>query len=390
MTLIRPEAGTPGLLAVAVPRRSGALFTRGLWRSAMAAASDGNAVQLLRDGPATFDCMIAAIDAARDYVSLESYLIVSDDTGHRFATALAAAAKRGARVRVLADWIGSRGVSHAFWRELRDAKVEVRVFNPPGFRRWLGIIPRDHRKVFVADDRVGVTGGIGIADFWRGTVRRSKRATWRDTGVRIAGPAVLDMAAAFDTMWRRAGGEEMRPPRRAVREPRGSGVDPDSARGAVVGIIEGEPWRMRLARTYNLFATAAERSFWLASAYFFPSDAQMESLAIAAMDGVDVRILVPGASDHPWFGKLTSRTYKYLLASGVRIWEWKGEMMHAKFGVIDGQWVRVGSTDFNVLGVQVNYELDALIQDAAVGAAAEAMFEEDIAQSKEVLVKRGA
>jgi cardiolipin synthase len=169
-----------------------------------------------------------------------------------------------------------------------------------------------------------------------------------------------------------------------VREPRGSAVDPDTAKGAVVGIIEGEPWRMRLARTYNLFATAAERRFWLASAYFFPSDAQMEALAVAAMDGVDVRILVPGASDHPWFTKLTMRTYPYLLSAGVRIWQWKGEMMHSKFGVIDGQWVRVGSTDFNLLGVQVNYELDALIQDPALGAAAEAMFEDDLSNSTQM------
>ena len=350
----------------------------------MAAASDDNSVQLLQDGPDTFDCMIAAIDDAHDYVSLESYLMLSDHTGQRFAGALGAAAARGARVRVLADWIGSRGVSRAFWRQLHEAKIEVQVFNPPGFHRWFNLIPRDHRKVFVADDKVAVTGGIGIADYWRGTVRRSKRAAWRDTGVRIAGPAVLDMSAAFETMWRRAAGEEPRRRRRYVREPRGSHVDPANARGAIVGIIEGEPWRMRLARTYNLFAAAAERSFWLASAYFFPSDAQMESLAIAAMDGVDVRILVPGRSDHPWFSKFTARTYKYLTAAGVRIWEWKGAMMHAKFGVIDGQWVRVGSTDFNLLGVQVNYELDAVIQDATLGAAAEMMFLEDLENSTEV------
>jgi cardiolipin synthase A/B len=368
----------------AITRRSSALFTRGLWRSAMAAASEGNGVRLLRDGPETFDCMIEAIERAERYVSLESYLMMSDQVGERFAKALTKAAARGVNVRVLADWVGSRGVSRAYWRGLREGKAEVRVFNPPGFHRWLGVIPRDHRKVFVVDDQIGITGGIGIADLWRSTVRRRRQAAWRDTGVRIEGPAARDMASAFDIMWRRAVGEEPRHRWRAVREPRGTSVDPDFAKGAVVGIIEGEPWRMRLARAYNTFATAAERSFWLASAYFFPSDAQMESLAIAAMDGVDVRVLVPGASDHPWFSRLTSRTYPYLLAAGVRIWQWNGEMMHAKFGVIDGQWVRVGSTDFNILGVQVNYEIDAVIQDAALSAAAEAMFEADLEQSTEV------
>jgi cardiolipin synthase len=377
MTLPVPDPTIPS----PVSRRSSAVFTRGLWRSAMAAASDGNEVALLRDGPETFDAMIHAIDAAEQYVSLETYLMQSDKTGARFADALTRAAKRGVQCRLLADWVGSRGVSRAFWRTLRDAKVDVRVFNTPGLHRWLGAIPRDHRKVFVVDDKVAITGGIGIADLWRSTVRRSKRATWRDTGVQMKGPAALDMAKAFDKMWRRAAGDEPRHRWRDVRELRGSSVDPSTANGAVVGIIEGEPWRMRLARTYSLFATAAERRFWLASAYFFPSDAQMESLAVAAVDGVDVRILVPGASDHPWFTRLTKRTYPYLLSAGVKIWQWKGEMMHAKFGVIDGQWVRVGSTDFNVLGVQVNYELDAVIQDAALGAAAEAMFEDDLSHS---------
>jgi len=385
MSTPSPESRVPSPV---ITRRSSALFTRGLWRTAMASASDGNAVSLLRDGPETFDAMIAAIDAAEQYVSLESYLIVSDQTGARFAEAFTNAARRGVRVRVLSDWVGSRGVSRAFWRGLRDERVEVRIFNPPGFHRWLGVIPRDHRKVFAVDDRIAITGGIGIADLWRGTVRRSRRAAWRDTGVRIEGPAAIDMASAFDIMWRRCAGEEPRHRLRPLRGARGSAVDPDSANGAVVGIIEGEPWRMRLARTYNLLATAAQSSFWLASAYFFPSDAQMESLAIAAMDGVDVRILVPGASDHAWFARLTSRTYPYLLAAGVKIWQWNGEMMHAKFGVIDGQWVRVGSTDFNVLGVQVNYELDAVIQDTVLAAAAEKMFEEDLANSTPVMRRK--
>lgn len=382
MTLTTPESRLP---SPAITRCSSALFTRGLWRTAMAAASDGNAVSLLRDGPETFDAMIAAIDAAQHRVSLETYLMVSDKTGQRFGDAFVRAARRGVQVRVMADWVGSRGVTRQFWRSLRDERVETRIFNPPGLHRWLGVIPRDHCKVFVVDGRVAITGGIGIADLWRGTVRRSRRAAWRDTGVRMEGPAALDMTSAFDSMWRRAAGEEPRYKWRAIRNARGSAVDPENANGAVVGIIEGEPWRMRLARTYNLLATAAQRSFWLASAYFFPSDAQMESLAIAAMDGVDVRILVPGASDHPWFARLTSRTYPYLLAAGVKIWEWKGEMMHAKFGVIDGQWVRVGSTDFNVLGVQVNYEIDAVIQDTVLAAAAEKMFEEDLANSTPVM-----
>ena len=115
-----------------------------------------------------------------------------------------------------------------------------------------------------------------------------------------------------------------------------------------------------------------------------PSWSEYESIVGASRDGVDVRILVPGRNDHPWFTKFTRRYYKRLLRNGVRIWEWKGEMMHAKTSVIDGRWVRVGSTDYNPLGVAINFELDAVIEDPAIGAEAEAMFLEDLDQSHEI------
>ncbi|MFI5244934.1 MAG: phospholipase D-like domain-containing protein [Gemmatimonadales bacterium] len=122
----------------------------------------------------------------------------------------------------------------------------------------------------------------------------------------------------------------------------------------------------------------------MASAYFVPSFAEVESLNGAARDGVDVRLLVPSRNDHPWVNGLTKRFYKRLLRNGVRIWEWRGQMMHAKTAVVDGRWTRVGSTDFNPLGVGINFELDAIIEDPRVGAAAEEMFEDDLSRSTEI------
>ena len=113
---------------------------------------------------------------------------------------------------------------------------------------------------------------------------------------------------------------------------------------------------------------------------------ELEALAGAARDGVDVRILVPHESDHPWVRALTRRSYRLLLRNGVRIWEWRGPMMHAKVSVVDGRWVSVGSTDFNPLGVAINYELDAVIEGAALGQAAEEMFLADFEQSEEIRV----
>jgi cardiolipin synthase len=380
MTAITTTA-TPAPLSSTIGPR----FARGLWRIAAADASSGNEVELMRDGTRIFAAMLEVIERARETVVLESYMIVSDSVGERFSFALRAAAKRGVKVRVIADWAGSRETTRAFWRTLREGGVDVRIFNKPGFRRWLGILPRDHRKVLVADEDVCVTGGIGLAEVWSGFVKRKRRAPWRDTAVLIRGPAAVDMARAFETMWKRANFEERRAARRhMVRRARNTATTPEQSTGAVVGIVEGEPWRLRVARALQIQSVSAEKAIWIASAYFYPSSAEIEALCGAALDGVDVRVLVPSKYDHPWVRRLTRSVYKQLLRNGVRIWEWNGVMMHAKTSVIDGRWVRVGSTDFNPLGVAINYELDALIESKELGKAAEEMFLRDLEESTEI------
>jgi cardiolipin synthase len=361
-------------------------FARGLWRIANADVSSGNRVDLLHDGPATFDAMIELIDGATSSVALESYILRSDEVGERFAASLTAAARRGVDVRLLADWIGIRGTARGYFEALRKAGVKVCIFNPPGFRRWLGVVPRDHRKLLVVDDSVGVTGGVGIGREWTSGVHKRRRSRWRDTAVRIAGPAAPDMARAFENMWRRASSlrERRGAHRFLTRRARGAHLDPATHEPALVGIIEGEPGRLRVARALQIQAVSAERSIWIASAYFVPSYAEVEALTGAARDGVDVRILVPSRYDHPWISRLTRRYYRRLLHNGVRVWEWQGEMMHAKTSVVDGRWVRVGSTDFNPLGVSINFELDAVIEDRTLGAKAEETFMADLEQSVEI------
>jgi cardiolipin synthase A/B len=379
-------AGLPARdLPAALPAQAGPSFARALWRIGSAVVSAGNRVQLFSDGVGTFGAMLDLIDGAATAVDLESYILRDDGVGQRFAAALTAAAGRGARVRVLTDWVGMRGTSSRFIRGLRAGGVEVRIFNRPGFRRWLGLVPRDHRKLLVVDARAGVTGGIGIGEEWRHGVLRRRSSPWRDRCVRIEGPAGADMAAAFEHMWRRAGGERATRRERRLRRPtRNAHLGTVAGQPSLVGIVEGEPGRVRVGRAAHLQAAAAERSLWLASAYFVPSFAEVDSLCGAARDGVDVRILVPGRSDHPWVGKLTRRYYRRLLRNGVRIWEWGGEMMHAKTSVVDGRWTRVGSTDLNPLGIAINFELDAFIGDESVGRAAEALFLADLEGSREV------
>ena len=365
--------------------RPGPSFARGLWRIAAADVSSGNRVRLLRDGPATFDAMIGMIEQAKSSVLLESYILRSDEVGERFAVALINAAGRGLDVRLICDWIGMRGISRHFVPRLRAANIDVRVFSPIGFRRWLGVVPRDHRKLLVVDGAAGITGGVGLGVEWTTGVQKRRRSRWRDTAVCIEGEAANDMQAAFEMMWRRAGGKERRGAHRFVsRRATHTHLDPATHEPALVGIVEGEPGRLRVGRALQMQAVSAERSIWIASAYFVPSFAEIEALCGAARDNVDVRILLPGRGDHPWIPWLTRRTYRRLLMNGVRIWEWQGEMMHAKTSVVDGRWTRVGSTDFNPLGVSINFELDAVIEDAALGSEAESMFLADLDSSREI------
>jgi cardiolipin synthase len=371
------------LPAVAAPS-----FALGLWRIAAADVSSGNRVSLLRDGPATFDAMVELIDSATANVSLETYIFRSDEVGRRVAEALIRAAKRGVEVRLLLDWFGLRGTSRAFLKQIRTSGVDVAIFNPLGFRRWLGLVPRDHRKVLVVDAGVGITGGLNIGREWTTGILKRHRSRWRDTAVMIDGPAARDMLQAFDRMWRRMRGEERRGSHRFLRrQARGAHLDPATDQPALVGIIEGEPLRLRVSRALQIQAISAKRSIWIATAYFTPSPSEVEALNGAARDGVDVRILVPSRIDHPWVSLIVRRYYRRLLMNGVRLWEWQGEMMHAKTSVIDGRWVRVGSTDFNPLGVAINYELDAVIDDKTLGDQAEAMFLADLEQSREVKLK---
>ena len=393
----RPSSIIERLAAAATPfdveRRAGVevvgtpSFARGLWRIAAADASSGNRVALLRDGPATFSAMLELIETAEKTVSLEGYIFRDDEVGKQFAEALVAAAQRGVKVRLLVDWIGRLGTPYSFFHEIARGGVDVQIFNPPGFRSWLGLVPRDHRKLLVVDDRTGVTGGIGIGREWKTGVLKRRRAPWRDTAVLIEGAAAGDMIQAYDRMWRRASGKERRGSHRHLtRQARSTHLDPSVHPPALVGIIEGEPGRFRVSRALQIQAVSAERSIWIASAYFMPSASEVEALTGAARDGVDVRVLVPSRYDHPWIRLATRHFYRRLLRNGVRIWEWRGEMMHAKTSVVDGRWTRIGSTDYNPLGIAINFELDAVIEDRTLGVQAEAMFLEDLEQSKEITI----
>ena len=359
-----------------------ALASQAFCRVADAEQSNGNRVRLLRDGPETFPAWLEAISKARIYVHLENYIIQEDAIGQSFADALIAAAKRGVECRVIYDWLGClTRTSAKFWKQLTDAGIAVRRYNAPHIRDPLRWISRDHRKVLVVDGEVGFTGGLCIGHDWVGDPARNI-PPWRDTAIEIHGPAVAHVEAAFADSWEAAA--------LAVRHGKETSIVADTHTGGVdVSVIAGRPESMGLYRLEQLVAEIAERSLWLTDGYFVATTAYVRALAGAARAGVDVRLLVPGSSNWPLVGALSKSAYRPLLEAGVRVFEWDGPMVHAKTAVADGCWTRIGSSNSNLASWVTNRELDVTIKDRDLAAQMQAMFEDDMRNSTEVVLERG-
>jgi cardiolipin synthase len=299
--------------------------------------------------------------------------------GNRFADALAAAARRGVRVRLIQDWLGERGeAGRGFWRRLRDAGVEVRWFNPFRLTAPLAVLRRNHRKSLLADGRIAFVTGLCIAERWAGDPARAI-PPWRDTGVELEGPATADLARAFARSWAETGA-----PLDARELPRAEDIP--AAGDAALRIIATEPATSGIYRLDQLIAATARRSLWITDAYFVGVPSYVQALRAAALDRVDVRFLVPGASDLGLVKRLGVAGYRPLLEAGIRVFEWNGPMLHAKTAVADGRWGRVGSTNLNLASWMGNWELDVAVEDAAFAQEMERTFEADLTNATEVVL----
>jgi cardiolipin synthase len=348
-------------------------------RAAGAPLVEGNRIRLLRDATENYPAWLAAIEGARRSISFECYIIADDRVGDRFAGALAAAARRGVRVRLLQDWLGARGeAGRGFWRRLREAGVEVRWFNPFRFGAPLAVLRRNHRKTIVVDGRVGFVTGLCIAERWEGDPAKGV-PPWRDTGVELEGPAIADLALAFARGWAEAG-----PALPAADLPRQG--DLAAAGDTALRIIATEPTTAGIYRLDQLIAATARRTLWLTDAYFVGVPSYVQALRAAALDGVDVRILVPGASDLVLVKRLGVAGYRPLLEAGVRVFEWNGPMLHAKTAVADCRWARVGSTNLNLSSWMGNWELDVAVEDGRFAREMELAFEADLANATEIVL----
>jgi cardiolipin synthase len=368
-------------MAVARDTRDGALLDRAFTRAAGAPLVAGNGVRLLRNAADNYPAWLEAIHSAREKIYFENYFIVDDATGREFAAALAEKARSGVRVRLVYDWMGAFGkASRKFWRGLSDAGVQVRCFNPFRFATPLQVLHRDHRKMLAVDGRVGFVTGLCVGDMWVGNPARGIEP-WRDTGVEVRGPALCDIERAFAQVWAACGGQPIHPQELSIRE-----LVPEAGE-VPLRIVANAPGTTGIFRLDQLIAAAARRTLWLTDAYFAGIPPYVQALRAAALDGVDVRLLVPGASDIPILRPLSQAGFRPLLEAGIRVFEWKGSMLHAKTAVADGRWARVGSSNLNVASWVGNYELDAVIEHEPTAVAMEQMYLADLENAREIVLQ---
>jgi cardiolipin synthase len=350
---------------------------RAFARAAGEPAFGGNAVRLLRDAAENYPAWREAIAAAKRSIQFESYIVDDDAVGREFAALLAARAADGLAVTVVVDWLGCwRHLG--LWRAARTAGVDVRVFNPPQFASPLAWVSRDHRKTIVVDGEVAFVSGLCISQRWLGNPARSLEP-WRDTGVEIRGPGVAPIERAFARVAATCG-KPLAPELIAPADRR------ERAGDVHLHVIANEPDEAGTFRMDLVVASVARRELWLTDAYFVATAPYVHALCAAARDGVDVRLLVPGASDVPALIPLTRAQYRPLLEGGVRVFEWNGTMLHAKTAVADRRWSRVGSTNLNFVSWRANYELDVAIEDEPFSQRMAVQYEADLERATEIVL----
>ncbi|MFA6262514.1 MAG: phospholipase D-like domain-containing protein, partial [Bacteroidia bacterium] len=314
----------------------------------------GNEVTLLQDGPATYQAMFAAIDAARDHINMETYILEDDEVGQRFALALIAKQRQGVQVNLIHDSVGTLGTPPAFFQALTDSGIRVLAFNPINplvalaARQDWALNQRDHRKLLIVDGHTAFLGGINISSVYSGgsfsrgsSPRAADQLAWRDTDLRLRGPVVAELQKLFITAWY----DQKGPPLAAKRY-----FPPPVASGRQVVRAIGSSPDEAFSLIYATLLSAidsAETGIYLTNAYFAPDPQLLAALSAAAARGVDVKLILPSRTDS-WLVFYAVRAYyDQLLPAGVKIYERRGVILHSKTVLIDGVWATVGSTNLD-------------------------------------------
>jgi cardiolipin synthase len=408
---VTPPKATPTIETVrgTLPIRQASLLASKRWANAgtdlkaLAAAEEqatgvpliaGNRVSLLFDGPATMREMLAAARAATTSINLETYIFDQDEIGTQFADLLIQKQHEGVQVNVMVDAVGGLATPAAFFERMRAAGIRVVIFNPVNPAKAKGkweVNNRDHRKLMVVDGRIAFTGGINISSTYaNSSLFRSKykKATidadkvgWRDTHIKIEGPAVAALQYSFVNQWiEQAGGELTRADYFPALAPVGDKI--------LRVLATGPDGDFEIYKSLLVAIGESKKSIHITSAYFVPDQQIVDALVAAAKRGVDVRLVLPGVSDHGMIRYAGQAFYDQLLAGGVRIFELQVAVLHAKTAVIDGAWSTIGSSNIDRRSFIHNYELNVVVVDPGFGQDMESAFNEDLRDCKEVTLEQ--
>ncbi|MGQ0700900.1 MAG: cardiolipin synthase [Panacagrimonas sp.] len=357
----------------------------------------GNKVKLLQNGPETYKAMFAAIREAQHHINLETFIFNEDETGKQFADLLLERRAAGVQVNIIYDSFGGLVTPQTFFDRLRKGGVQVVEFNPlnplaDNPKTWLAN-NRDHRKLLVVDGRIAFTGGINISDTYSSAPasRRSKKKAatepdleegWRDTHVQIEGPVVAEFQKLFLDTWVRQKGKPLTDAHYLPElKPQGDEIV------RAIGSTPDDPASL-IYLTLISAISHAEREVHLTIAYFAPDPQLLDALGDAAKRGVEVKLILPSRTDSWAIFHLGRSHYTELLRSGVRIYEQRGAILHAKTACIDDVWTTIGSTNLDWRSFLHNDEINAVILGRGFATQMETMFAADLAQSKEITLDR--
>ena len=337
----------------------------------------GNSAEFLLNGEQIFPAIVEAIRSAKKTVTYAQYFYEDGPVAREVAEALAERCRDGVGVNVLLDAFGTLSMPKEYSELMTRSGCHVAYFRPLGqyiFHRYNN---RNHRRILVVDGRVGFTGGSGVSRKWMGNGRVEHH--WRDTDIRVEGPVVEYLQAAFAENWLETtgvvlGGETYFP--RPI-EPRGE---------VYAQIVKSSPATGSFAMytTFLLAVSAAQRTLEITNPYFVLDDKMQQALVKAARRGVRVRVLVPGAIDHNIVRQASRRQFGKMLRTGIEIYEYTPALLHSKTIVIDGVWATIGSTNLDNRSFAVNDELNLIVYNRRVAQRLELIFAEDVAVSKPV------
>ena len=335
------------------------------------ALTRGNRIELLNNGDEFYPVMLREIAAAKTSITIEAYIYWEGEIGRTFARALGERARAGVRVKILLDAVGSSSIGADILDILESGGCQIAWYNPI---KWYSIgrfNNRTHRKSLIVDGRVGFTGGAGIADQWLGHAQ--DREHWRDTQIRIEGPAVTPLQTGFAQNWLERTMELVSGP---MYYPEVEPAGPHMALTLMSTPVTGAS----TARTmYYLSIVCARRRIWLANPYFVPDAPAIDTLIDAKRRGVDIKIMVSGMNNDNWLSRYNStRLYGRLLEAGIEIYEYQTTLLHQKTMVVDGVWATVGTTNFDSRSFAHNEESNVCFYDEKLVGRMEATFLEDL------------